>query len=94
MAGIGSPGARTGATGAGCLPATTAGTPSIARPEALRHHCGAFALRSARLRRLGPAPGPDALVAALAWGREWLTLFPIRARSWGGSCSGWHPIAQ
>jgi hypothetical protein len=63
-----SPGAHAGATGAGCLRAAAFGPQHIARPEGLRHHCGAFALRLARLRRLGLAPGPAALVAVLVWG--------------------------
>ena len=48
--------------------AGAAGTQNIARHDAARHHGGAFALRFARLRRLGLAPGPAALVARLAWG--------------------------
>ena len=62
------PGALAGATGAGCLQAATFGPRHIARPEGLRQHGDAFALRFARLRRLGLAPGPASLVARLAWG--------------------------
>jgi hypothetical protein len=66
---IGNPGALAGATGAGnTFQASAAGTPSLARRGALGNHGGALALRLARLRRLGLAPGPAALVAALAWG--------------------------
>jgi hypothetical protein len=51
------PGAHAGATGAGCLRAAAFGPQHIARPEGLRHHGGALALRLARLRRLGLAWG-------------------------------------
>jgi hypothetical protein len=56
------------APGRDAIAAGAAGTPSLARRGALGNHGGALALRLARLRRLGLAPGPAALVATLAWG--------------------------